>query len=472
MSLALVKSSARETEAEVSHVINDFQSDTAEIEGQPEPKLLRATLYVMTALIVGGITWASLSKIDRVVAARGKIVSTETAITLQPIETSILKSISVKPGDVVRAGQVLATLDPTFTESDVGQLAVRMQMLDAQIARLEAELANKQYEPAATLAPEVALAQTALWRSRQAHFQSQTQSYDERIARSTAMVTSNRRQAQFYSDQLESYREIENIRGTLAANQTGSKLNALAATAGRLEVERNLWAANATAEEAQHELDDLKAQRAAFVGEWMSETTQNLLQQRTERDGLAEQMQKAKKRQQLVTLIAPVDSVVLEVANRSVNSVLREAEPLFTLVPMNAPMEVMAQIDGSDIGFVREGDPVHVKFDAYNFLEHGMAEGVVVSISEDSFAGRPDQEGNHNAVGNVDPNGGIPRTGSGLFYRARIKLTDINLRNVPANYQLLPGLPLVADIKVGERSIMSYLLRPLLGGMRESMREP
>lgn len=472
MSVGLVKSADRETEADVAHVINDFQSDTAEIEGAPEPLLMRGTLYLMTAMVVGGITWASVSNIDRVVAARGKLVSTETAITLQPIETSILKSISVRPGDVVRAGQVLATLDPTFTEADVGQLAVRMQMLDAQIARLEAELAGKPFQPAATLPPEVAMAQTALWQSRQAHFKSQTLSYDERIARSTAMVASNRRQAQFFTDQLRSYREIENIRGTLAANQTGSKLNALAATAGRLEVERNLSAAHANAEEAQHELDDLKAQRAAFVGQWMSETTQTLLQQRTERDSLAEQMNKAKKRQELVTLAAPVDAVVLEVANRSVNSVLREAEPLFTLVPTNAPMEVMAQIDGSEIGFVREGDVVHIKFDAYNFLEHGMAEGVVLSISEDSFAGRADQGGNQYAVGNVDPNGGVPRTGSGLYYRARIKLTDVNLRNVPANYQLLPGLPLVADIKVGERSIMSYLLRPLMSSLNESMREP
>ncbi len=472
MSVALDKSFDRKRDDEVSHVINDFQSDTAEIENQREPAILRSTLYVVTALIIATITWASLTKIDRVVAARGKLVSTQTPITLQPIETSILKSVLVKPGDVVRAGQVLATLDPTFTESDVGQLAVRMQMLDAQIARIEAELAGKQYEPSASLSPEVALAQSGLWRSRQAHFQSQTQSYDERIARATAQVASNRRQAQFFTDQLKSYREIENIRGTLAANQTGSKLNALAATAGRLEVERNLSAANANAEEAQHELDDLKAQRAAFVGQWMSETTQTLLQQRTERDALGEQMQKAKKRQEMVTLLAPVDAVVLEVASRSVNSVLREAEPLFTLVPLNAPVEVMAQIDGSEIGFVREGDTVRVKFDSYNFLEHGMAEGTVLSISEDSFTGRADQGSGQHAVGNIDPNGGVPRTGSGLYYRARIKLTKMDLRNVPENLQLLPGLPLVADIKVGERTIISYFLRPLMGGMRESMREP
>ncbi len=468
MSVVPIKTPSRRAETDSAPFIDDFQSGMAEIEG--EPKTLRATLYALVALIVAAIIWACLARIDRVVVAHGKLVSTETAITLQPIETSILKSVSVKAGDVVRAGQVLATLDPTFTASDVGQLAVRIQMLDAQIARLAAEMANAPYEPAGTLPPEVTLTQTALWRSRQEHFQSQTRSYDERMARSLAMVTSNRRQARFYADQLTSYREIESIRNMLAANQTGSRLNALAATAGRLEAERNLVVANASAEEAEHELDDLKAQRAAFVGQWESETAQTLVQQRTERDGLVEQMQKARKRQQLVTLTAPVDSIVLEVANRSVNAVLREAEPLFTLAPMNAPLEVMAQIDGGDIGFVRAGDAVQVKFDAYSFLEHGAAKGVVLTISEDSFAGKSEQVGNQNMMGGAD--GGMPRAGSGLYYRARITLTDSALRNVPENHPLLPGMPLVADIKVGERTVISYLLRPLLGGVRESMREP
>lgn len=477
MSLALIKSSDRAigdraTEFEITEAINAFQSDTAEIESQREPMLLRATLYVLTAFIVGVIIWASLARIDRVVAARGKLISTENSIILQPIETSVLKSITVKPGDVVKAGQVLATLDPTFTEADVGQISVRMQMLEAQIARLEAELSGRPYEPSAMLPPEVALAQSSLWRNRQGHFQAQVASFDERIARTNAMVVSNKRQADFLQAQLNSWKEIERIRETLAANQVGSKLNALSATAGRLDVERNLAAAVANTKESEHELDDLKAQREVFIRQWTSQTTQDLVQQRTERNGLAEQLQKAKRRQQMVTISAPVDAVVLEVANRSVNSVIREAETLFTLVPVNAPLEVLAQIDGGEIGFVREGDPVHIKFDAYNFLEHGMAEGVVLKISEDSFAARGDQTTGPNAMATTDQNGGVARSGSGLFYRARIQITNVDLRNVPANYQLLPGLPLVADIKVGERSIISYFLRPLMGGMRESMREP
>jgi multidrug resistance efflux pump len=135
---------------------------------------------------------------------------------------------------------------------------------------------------------------------------------------------------------------------------------------------------------------------------------------------------------------------------------------LFTLVPLDAPLEVNVSIPASEIGFVREGDPVQIKLDAYDYQRHGSAEGVVRSISRDSFSAREDISTQSNKNDNL----------SGLTYRARIEMTKIDLRNVPSDFRLVPGLPLVADIKVGERSVMSYFLRPILQGINESMREP
>ncbi|WP_448192866.1 HlyD family type I secretion periplasmic adaptor subunit [Azospirillum sp. sgz301742] len=468
MSLAVLRPTPVD-EAAVEQAINDFQSDAAEVEGQPEPFLLRTTLYFCVALVVSAIVWATIARIDRVVQSRGKLVSKASSIILQPFDTSILRSINVRAGDVVKAGQLLATLDPTFAEADYGQLSIKRGFLDAQIGRMEAELAGRPYQPAVNLPPEAALAQMALWRSRQAQFQSQVQSYDERIARSVGVISNTERQIASLNIQLQSLKEIEGIRTSLAEKEIGSKINALAAKSSRLDVERNLTIAISTVQQSQHELDDLKAQRDAFIQQWKTTLSQDLMQQRSDRDVLQEQLAKAERRRQFVNLTAPVDAVVLEVANRSVNSIVREAEPLFTLTPLNAPLEVIAQIDGSDIGFVREGDLVHIKFDAYNYMEHGFAEGIVESISDDSFNARSEA----GTMTKADSNASSGALGQGgLYYRARIKLTSTDLRNVPANFQLLPGLPLVADIKIGDRSVMGYLVRPLIGSLNESMREP
>ena len=193
--------------------------------------------------------------------------------------------------------------------------------------------------------------------------------------------------------------------------------------------------------------------------------------QRSQRDGLVEQLNKARKHEELVNLTAPIDAVVLEIGPYSVNSVIAGAAILYRLVPANSPLEVQAMIDGSEIGFVKEGDPVEIKFDAYVYMEHGTAEGVVTSISEDSFSQRSDIASSPlTGTGASAPS--TPDIRTGLFYKVKIAITAVKLRNVPAKFALLPGLPLSAEIKIGGRTVMSYLLRPLLGGLGESMREP
>jgi len=279
MSLAQLKPPPRE-EVEVEQAINDFQSDAAEIEGRPDPILTRLTLYVTAAMIVTAIVWASVSRIDRVVTANGKLVSTEPPIIVQPFDNSILKSVTVRAGDVVKAGQVLATLDPTFAQSDIGQITVRLQTAEANISRLEAELSGEAYKPPADLPAEVVLGQLGLWRNRQAQFTAQLQSFDERIARATGTIASSQTQITTLTTQLQKWKEIEDIRNTLAATQVGSKLNALASTANRLDVERNLLTVKSTEQQTRHELDDLKAQREAFIQQWKNNIAQDLLQQR------------------------------------------------------------------------------------------------------------------------------------------------------------------------------------------------
>ena len=102
-------------------IISEFQPDAVELEERVPPRIARLTLYGITLMIAAAVAWASLASIDEIVVAPGRLITKQPTIIVQPLETSIIRSIDVAAGDVVHAGQTLATLDPTFCQSDVDQ---------------------------------------------------------------------------------------------------------------------------------------------------------------------------------------------------------------------------------------------------------------------------------------------------------------------------------------------------------------
>ncbi|MDR6775112.1 HlyD family type I secretion periplasmic adaptor subunit [Azospirillum sp. BE72] len=433
--------------------IGAFQKDTEAIQNAPDPFLARITLHLLALFVIGLITWATLSYLDKIVASQGKIISTEPNVMVQPMEMAAIKQILVRSGDVVRKGDVLATLDPTFTQADVLQLESRLANADALIARLEAEHDGKPFVGGNDRYGYGTL-QQSLWRERQAQYQSQMQNYEEKLARLRSNVSKYEMDRVHLNERLKVVREIENMRSSLLATQVGSKLNLLQATSDRIDIERNLVLNQNELQGNRHDLQALLAERDVFIQQWNGKIIEELTSQRNEREALREQLTKARKRQSLVQLDSPVDAIVLEVSPKAApGSIAKEAEALFTLVPIGAPLEVEANIDARDLAFVQVGDKVRVKLDAYPYMQHGSLDGEVTTISEDSFS-------------NKDGANGL------LFYRTRIKLLTTTLENVPSNFRLIPGMPLVADIKVGERRIITYFLRPILRGVDESLREP
>lgn len=175
--------------------VREFQSDAVELEERKPPVLARLTLYAVVAVIGAAIYWSSVSNIDEIVVAPGKLATTQPTMVVQPLETSVVREIDVKPGDTVHAGQQLARLDPTFAAADADQLKTQIAGFDAQIDRLEAELAGKVYIPPAE-ANRDQLTQAALAEQRAAYFAARLNDFDAQIAHGTAMVAWRGRAAQ------------------------------------------------------------------------------------------------------------------------------------------------------------------------------------------------------------------------------------------------------------------------------------
>lgn len=430
-----------------------FSGPSRAIAEAPLPAGAGLVPWLVAALLVALVGLAALVPIERIVIARGRVVAESPPIVVQPLETAVLRSLDVREGDRVEAGARLATLDPTFPDADVGQLARRVAGLAAEVARLEAEVEGR--EPlGGPDDPDLRL-QRLVFAHRAAEHRAALARYDERIRAAEAGLRRLERDAEHLRTRLGLVSEIERMRIQLEDNRTGSRLARLIATDARVEVARSLAASEAAAAASRHELEGLRAERDVYLRQWSARLVEELAARRVELDRTREELTKATRRRELVELRAAEAAIVLEVARLAPGAVLASGARLATLVPVAAPLEVEVEVAAADQAFVKPGDPVRLKLDAFRHLRHGTARGTVRTVSPDAFTRLRDERPAPTAV-----------------YRARIRLDAFELRDLPEGFHLVPGMPLTAEIVVGARAVLGYFLEGALGTLGEGLREP
>ncbi|WP_237152755.1 HlyD family type I secretion periplasmic adaptor subunit [Oryzibacter oryziterrae] len=431
----------------------DFGSDTAEILNARVPIVARLTLVTLAAMVAAAIALATLLPVERVVSARGRVSAEAPRIMVQPLETSIVRAINVRAGQTVKAGDVLATLDPTFSTADVSALKREVASLQAEIARLTAEVAGKPYAP--TSNDLFSTLQQKIYNSRVSQFQSAIATYNGKIASQQSTIDKTEQELALYRQRLGIVSEVEGMKSELAGRKIVARTDLLSVTDTRVEVQRGIASAEGVLDSARHELEALNAQLDNFKQKWQSDSISLLVDRQGALDSAREQLTKADKRADLISMRAPQDAVVLQVADISIGSVVESAQKMFVLVPSDSPLEVDAEISTLDQGFVKVGQQVELKLDAWPYSQHGSAYGTVRGISPDSFA--------------VDQSGSA---GARSVYMAKIDITSSDLKKVPHDFHLVPGMTLTADIVIGDHTLSEYLLDRALPTMTEGFREP
>lgn len=434
--------------------VSDFQSQTAEILAARPPWSSRLTLHTLAAMVASVIVLAGVLSVDRIVVGRGRVTSEKPRIVVQPLETAIVRSILVREGQVVRTGDLLARLDPTFQTADASLLGRRISGLEAEIGRIKAELAGTAYK-ADNPDDADALLQERLFLSRQAEYRAAIESFRAKIDATETAIDRAQKEFRFYSERLGLMREVEAMRKTLEAKATGSRISTIAASDLKVEMERNAAAQDGIVRASKSQLEVARAELAAYQQKWVSDLAQGLVDKQRALDEAREQYSKAARRRDLVEMRAVEDAVVLMVGDISVGSVIESAKKMFTLVPLTGGLKVEVEISGRDQGFVQVGQEVEIKLDAWPFNQHGTAKGKVRSLSGDSFALKSEQ-------GAAAPS----------VYVATIDIVDDKLKAVPDDFRLVPGMPLAADIVVGEQTLMRYLLSRAIPVLSEGMQEP
>ena len=444
-------------------VILEFESPSTAITTAPIPRSARRVVWVISSMFAAGLLAMALIPVDRVVTAQGRIVSEVPMLVVQPLEASIVRSIAVQQGDRVHAGQVLARLDPTFAAADAGQYAAQVSTLQAQVSRLQAEADGRPFTYTG-VNPDLSL-QAAIFAQRQAEYNYKIENYAQKINSLVSTIARANSDAAGYRSRLAVATSVEEMRRDLQRLQVGSKLNTLAAMDNRAEMDRNLHNSENAAAGAQRDLAAMIAERDGFVQSWRADVSQQLSDATGKLSDARESLNKAQLRRQLVELRADHDATVLTVAKVSVGSVLQSGQEFITLVPSDAPLEVEGNISGRESGFVHVGDPVAVKFDTFPSHQYGLAYGTVRIISPNSFTAQDEQR---NPTGAVP----LPTTGSEPYYRVHVTIDRVALHDTPAGFHMVPGMPVTADIKVGKRTVLTYLLGRVLPVASDAMREP
>jgi len=435
-----------------------FIPDHLVILSERPPLAMRISGWMVLALILGSIAWASFSHVDVVVNGRGKLVSVVPPVTVQPSSSGTIRELHVRNGQVVRKGDPVAVLDGTASEADLLSVRSEVRAVEATITRLQAELSGTRPTRFAESDAENEV-QSRLYESRRLKLAAGLASRDSEIRSMSAQIAREREEQVVLARQAEQQEQVTAIRKSffdrerdLFRREGPNQIQYLEAEQRRLSLQHEQASARKRTAALAAQLEGRISEREAFVNEASAASNEALANALRERARLAEQLKKTELAFGLVRLTAPYDAVVFDVAEKTTGSFVSPGETLARLVALDAKLEVAVDIDPKDIAFVAPGNDVMIKFDSLPFTKHGMALGQLRVVSDGTFPERLSGEK-------------VP------VFRGLAAINAVHLTNVSPDFHLIPGMTAAADIKVGKRRIITYFIYPIMQALETSLRE-
>lgn len=405
-------------------------------------------LAVLTLLI--GI----FGRLDIVVSAQGKFVPNERVKVIQPAITGVVREILVRDGQQVAAGQLLVKLDSTQAAADAHKAISSKLDAELGVARAKALLVAQHENHPPVVVPVDGAPQSRMQEAQRfaegayREYQDKIDGAKAELLKQEAALDSTRQEvaklqatAPLARQQADSYKSLASDRYVAQSDYLDKEQTALSQ-------EHELAAQQSHARELaagiEEQSAEIKSAMSKFTRDQLDELEKNTQQATQSRDDET----KANTRQSLLSLSAPVSGTVQQLATHTLGGVVTTAQSLMEIVPDDT-LEIEAQFENKDIGFVDAGQPVAVKVEAFPYTRYGFISGNVVSVSNDAVQDKK----------------------LGLIFPVRIRLSTNRIRVENKWITLTPGMEVTADIKTGKRSVAGYFLGPLVESTQESMRE-
>jgi hemolysin D len=386
-----------------------------------------------------------------------------------------VRAIHVRDGQGVHAGEVLIELDPTMNEAERNHLRSDLASAQLDAARLRAALSGAADPVAEFRPPEGAPAnlvamQRHFLASQESEFAAKIASLDRQRAQKEAERATIAATIAKLDAMIPLIEQRLDMRRTLMERELGSKIIYVETLQQLVEQRQEREVQQSRYREAEAALATVIETRAQAEAEHGRALSSDLVEAERKAAGLSEDLVKAEQRTRLQALTAPTDGIVQQLAVHTVGGVVTPAQALLTLVPAESQLEIEAMVSNREIGFVRPGQQTEIKIDTFPFTRYGLLRGTVLSVSQDAIVRDRPQEATANKVAGAEASSSEPK-GQELVYAARVSLDRTRMQIDGNVVNLSPGMVVTVEIRTGSRTVISYLLSPLMRYKQESLRE-
>lgn len=429
-----------------------FSSSASQAILHQTPKGGQQLLWAIMVFVVVMIVWAYMAEIDEFTRGQGQVIPSQYLQVVQNLEGGIVKDIFVKEGQSVKRGQELVQLDVVGIGSEVNTVKIKRDQLVAQSARLQAEaegLAFPEVELVGNVPEVIINSERALYIARAEELSASNQVILQQIAQKRQELSEWGVKLQGYRNSHRLLNDELDITKPLLDTGAVSRVDVLRLEKDVSEVKNQMESARLTIPRIQSSLRESEDKLVAAERAFKSQARSEYSQVRAELQQLQQSSRKVEDQLDRTLSVSPVDGTIKQVFVRTVGGVIGAGRDLVAIVPTEDKLRVEAKILPADIAFLHPDQKAVVKFTAYDFSIHGGLDGKVVQISPDTI---------------VDDQGES-------FYLVQIETEKSFLGSEQDSLPIIAGMTVNVDILTGKKTILDYILKPILKTKQLALRE-
>jgi len=416
------------------------------------PRVVRLTIWCLVGFVLFVVLWANFAIVDEVTRGEGKAIPSSRLQKIQNLEGGIVAELFAREGQIVEVGDPLLRLDDTRFASNVGETEADRLALTARVERLTAEVEGRDLMMSDSVmrdAPNLANSERALFESRRDQLRDEIGGLEEQLAQRRQEVREmSSKQEQFRSSLSLLRKEIE-MSEPLVASGAISPVEVLRLKRAEVESRGQLDATTLALPRAHAAIKEIESKISETRGRFRSEALTQLNEARTELSKLESTGKALEDRVRRTLITSPVRGVVKQMLVSTIGGVIQPGSDMVEIVPLDDSLLIEAKVRPQDIAFLHPGQEAMVKFSAYDFTVYGGLKAELEHISADSIT---DEEGNS-------------------FYLIHLRTDKSHLGTDEKPLLIIPGMVATVDIITGHKSVLSYLLKPIIRARAEALRE-
>jgi len=409
--------------------------------------------WLIMSLLAGSLIWATFAQLDEVSVAHGEVVPHAKVKVVQHLEGGIIRRLEVSEGARVKRDEVLMQLDLGGRGTSREELSVQLDALLLKRARLQAEVAGKEPEFPREIAanrPALVTAERKTASARKAELDGRRSVIVQQVRQRELQVKELEARRTAVIARLKLGQERLRLSKTLLADGLTPRMEHLRLEREVEELAGDKTVLDQTVPRAQSELAEAQARLASETDRFRRDATEQLATLEPEIVQVRELLGKASEQAERTEIRSPIDGIVKNLRFNTLGGVVRPGEAIMEIVPVGDELVVQARLSPVDRGYVREGQRAVVKISTYDFVRYGSLDGRVARIAADT---------------NTD-------SGNGRAYYEVIVRTERSYLGASAgDLPITPGMQATVDIHTGSRSVLSYLVKPVLKLRHEAFRE-